>query len=153
MRVTSSHTGALTAAASTAKPAAPATSDKKSGGTSFAASLKGAAATATAANAEKAPATEKTTPVAGHLYADITAGPRSGMFLNTSHNARKDEVFVMVKRAGKEYHVYGTGKNREVVCLAPKSAAAAPTTPTTTTPTTTTPSTGDTSTGSSVVGS
>ena len=30
-------------------------------------------------------------------------------------------AFVLVKRDGKEFHVYGTGKDRLVVCLKPKA--------------------------------
>ena len=37
------------------------------------------------------------------------------MFINTSHNARSGQAFVMVHRNGVELHVYGTGKNRHVV--------------------------------------
>ena len=71
-------------------------------------------------DAKKAPKGEKTTPVKGHAYADITSGPRNGMYVNTSGNKRDGQAFVLVKRDGKEYHIYGSGKDRLVVCLKPK---------------------------------
>jgi hypothetical protein len=58
---------------------------------------------------------EKMEPVENHKYAEITGGKRSGMFINTSGNARDGEAFVMVRKNGKEYHIYGTGKDRLVV--------------------------------------
>ena len=67
-------------------------------------------------DSKKAPKNEKTTPVEGHRYADITRGPRNGMFLNTSGNKRDGQAFVLVKRDGKEFHIYGSGKDRLVVC-------------------------------------
>jgi hypothetical protein len=57
----------------------------------------------------------------GHAYADITAGPRNGMYVNTSGNERDGQAFVLVERDGKEHHIYGTGKDRLVVCLKPKN--------------------------------
>ena len=74
-------------------------------------------------DAKKAPKGEKTEPVKGHAYADITAGPRNGMYVNTSGNKRDGQAFVLVKRDGKEYHIYGSGKDRLVVCLKPKADA------------------------------
>jgi hypothetical protein len=74
-------------------------------------------------DARKAPKGEKTKPVDGHAYADITAGPRNGMYVNTSGNKRDGMAFVLVKRDGKEYHIYGSGKDRLVVCLKPKRDA------------------------------
>ena len=71
-------------------------------------------------DSKKVPKGEKTTPVEGHAYADITAGPRNGMFVNTSGNKRDGQAFVLVKRDGKEYHIYGSGKDRLVVCLKPR---------------------------------
>ena len=68
-------------------------------------------------DAKKAPKGERSAPVAGHRYADITKGPRNGMFLNTSGNKRDGQAFTLVKRDGKEFHIYGTGKDRLVVCL------------------------------------
>jgi hypothetical protein len=53
--------------------------------------------------------------VKDHKYAEITAGKRAGMFINTSGNVRNGEAFVLVRKNGKEYHVYGSGKDRLVV--------------------------------------
>jgi uncharacterized membrane protein len=77
-------------------------------------------------DAKKAPKGEKSAPVKGHAYADITAGPRNGMFINTSGNKRDGQAFVLVKRDGKEFHIYGSGKDRVVVCLKPKTEASKP---------------------------
>ena len=75
-------------------------------------------------DAKRGPKGEKTEAVKGHAYADITAGPRNGMFLNTSGNKRDGQAFVLVKRDGKEFHIYGSGKDRLVVCLKRKDDAA-----------------------------
>jgi hypothetical protein len=72
-------------------------------------------------DAKKAPKGEQTTPVKDHAYADITKGPRNGMYINTSGNKRDGQAFVLVERDGKEYHIYGSGKDRLVVCLKPKA--------------------------------
>ena len=116
------HVTASTATAT--KPAAP----KAAMGASFAGALAQASATPKASptkateraeilDSTKVPKGEKTKAVDGHKYADITAGPRNGMYLNTSGNKRNGQAFVLVKRDGKEFHVYGTGKDRLVVCL------------------------------------
>ena len=96
-------------------------------------------------DAKKAPKNEKSAPVAGHRYADITHGPRNGMFLNTSGNKRDGQAFTLVKRDGKEFHIYGSGKDRLVVCLKRKdpvddTASAKAKTETTAPATDTTPS-------------
>lgn len=84
----------------------------KSGGVSFAEHL----ATASEKKSPKAPKGEKTAPVPGHSdYRDIVGGPRDGMYLNTSGNKRDGMAFVLVKRHGIEYHIYGTGKHRQVI--------------------------------------
>jgi hypothetical protein len=62
---------------------------------------------------------EKIEPVEGHPYAEITSGPRSGMYINTSHNSRRGEAFVLVEKADADFHIYGTGADR-VVIRAPK---------------------------------
>jgi hypothetical protein len=54
---------------------------------------------------DKAPASEKTKPVEGRAYADITAGPRKDLYLNTSGNARDGKTFVLVKKDDREYHI------------------------------------------------
>jgi hypothetical protein len=110
--------------------------------------------TSDTATTDKAPAAEKTTAVDGHAYADITAGPRKDLYLNTSGNARDGKTFVLVKKDDREYHIYGTGSKREVFGVKPKTAATSTDPATTTTPTTSTSSdaaaTGTTSTGSLV---
>jgi hypothetical protein len=58
---------------------------------------------------------EKLEPVAGHAYAEITSGPRSGMYINTSSNSRRGEAFVLVEKADADFHIYGTGSDRVVV--------------------------------------
>jgi hypothetical protein len=59
-------------------------------------------------------------PVEGHAYAEITSGAREGMYVNTSGNKRHGEAFVLVHKAGVEYHIYGTGADREVIALEPR---------------------------------
>jgi hypothetical protein len=62
--------------------------------------------------------------VDGHAYVEITSGDREGMFINTSGNVRNGQAFVLVRKHGKEYHIYGTGKDRLVVGFhMPKKAA------------------------------
>ena len=68
-------------------------------------------------DAKKAPKGEKAAPVKGHSYADITHGPRNGMYINTSGNKRHGDAFVLVNKAGVEYHIYGTGADREVIAI------------------------------------
>jgi hypothetical protein len=65
----------------------------------------------------EAPKRERSVPVPGHSYSDIVRGPRNGLYLNTSGNERHGEVFSLVKRDGKVFHVYGTGKDKLVVQL------------------------------------
>jgi hypothetical protein len=77
-------------------------------------------------DAKKAPKGETSTSVKGHAYADVLTGPRNGMYLNTSGNKRDGQAFVLVKRDGKEFHIYGTGKDRVVVCLKRKDDAPKP---------------------------
>jgi restriction endonuclease Mrr len=63
---------------------------------------------------------EKVEPVEGHAYAEITSGAREGMYINTSGNKRHGEAFVLVHKAGVEYHIYGSGADREVIALEPR---------------------------------
>jgi hypothetical protein len=106
--------------------------------------------TSDTATADKAPAAEKTKAVDGHAYSDITAGPRKDLYLNTSGNSRDGKTFVLVKKDDREYHIYGTGKNREVFGLKAKAAATTTDTP----PATTTPaSTTDAASGTTTTGS
>jgi hypothetical protein len=136
---------------STAGLKSTSTDSKKSTGTSFSAALKDASSTATDT---KAPSGETTQAVEGHKYSDILAGPRKGMFLNTGSNKRAGQAFVMVRKNGREYHIYGTGENRRVIGLKTadeKKNDAVSTTDTPTTPTGTT-DTGKINTDSSTTG-
>lgn len=103
---------------STAGLKSTSTESKKSTGTSFSAALKDASSTATDT---KAPSGETTQTVEGHKYADILSGPRKGMFLNTGSNKRAGQAFVLVKKNGREYHIYGTGKDRVVIGMKTKT--------------------------------
>jgi len=88
--------------------------------------------TKTSTSTDQTPASEKTKPVDGHAYADITAGPRKDLYVNTSGNARDGKTFVLVKKDDREFHIYGTGKNREVFMVkdpAPKATDPATTPP------------------------
>lgn len=78
-----------------------------------------------------APKTEKTEDVAGHAYDEIVAGPRNGMMLNQSGNARHGRAFVLVERDGRSFHIYGSGKDRKIFEVGhdPKPEKASKTTP------------------------
>ena len=56
-------------------------------------------------------------PVEGKEYVEIVSGPRNGMFINRSGNARDGEAFVLVKKDGRDVHIYGSGKDRETVVV------------------------------------
>jgi flagellar hook-basal body complex protein FliE len=148
MRVDTSLSDSIAAATRAATAKSTASTHKSSGQSSFKSVLKAAAdetSTTSSSSSSPASAAETTQAVAGHAYAEILTGPRAGMYLNTSHNKRSGQAFVMVERNGVEYHVYGTGKNRTVVEM--KRHTPAPTT--SSTPSTTsgsvTPDTGTTS--------
>jgi hypothetical protein len=61
-----------------------------------------------------APKGERTQKVTGHKYVEIISGPRNGMFINNTGGKRDGEAFLIVKRHGREFHIYGTGKERAV---------------------------------------
>ncbi len=84
----------------------------------------------------KAPADETVKQLDGRGYADILTGSRNGLYLNTSGNVRDGHVFTLVNKEGREYHIYGTGKDRQVIGLRPKSEQTEQTPSTTPTPTT-----------------
>ena len=48
---------------------------------------------------------------------EIVSGPRNGMFINRSGNARDGEAFVLVKKDGRDVHIYGSGKDRQTVVV------------------------------------
>jgi hypothetical protein len=116
-------------------------SDSSSGKSSDSTSAKTSTPTGSAST-DKAPSNEKTKPVDGHPYADITSGPRKDLYLNTSGNARDGKTFVLVKKDDSEYHIYGTGKNREVFMVKAPSAKTTTDTPAPPSTTDTTASTG-----------
>ena len=60
------------------------------------------------------------------------------MYLNTSGNKRDGDAFVLVKRDDREYHIYGTGKDREIFSVKSPSTKTATTDTDTTTKTPTT---------------
>ena len=129
---------AATAAKSAHTAAAAKTRASFAGALAKAASKSSADTPDSVLDAKKAPKGETSKAVKGHHYADILTGPRNGMYLNTSGNKRDGRAFVLVKRDGKEFHVYGSGKDRVVVCLRRKDDAAAPTPVTNTQPSGTT---------------
>ena len=88
-----------------------------------------------------APKLERTDPVEGHMYAEITAGPRNGMYLNTSGNERHGKAFLIVERAGRTFHVYGTGADRAVFEVKDEHKTPAATKPATPAPAATKPAT------------
>src|SRR3954447_19575033 len=93
------------------------------------------------------PKGETTAAVSGHTdYRDILSGPRNGMYINTSGNARNGEAFVLVHRHGVEYHIYGTGKERKVVRVGHHRTPPASAVPNTGTDTKSTPTPGGSST-------
>ena len=61
-----------------------------------------------------APKGERTQAVKGHSYKEIVSGPRNGMFINNTGNRRDGEAFLIVKRHGREFHIYGSGDDRSV---------------------------------------
>lgn len=64
----------------------------------------------------RAPRGERWEAVPGHSdYADIISGPRNGSYINIGDGPRRGEVFQRVRRDERDYHVYGEGRNREVV--------------------------------------
>jgi hypothetical protein len=63
---------------------------------------------------DHARAGERWAPVKGaYNYADILGGARNGLYVNTSGGIRDGMAFQIVKKAGKWFHVYGTGKDRQ----------------------------------------
>jgi hypothetical protein len=93
---------------------------------------------------EKAPTGETTKQVEGRAFHDILTGSRKGLYLNTSGNARDGQAFVLVKRDGREYHIYGTGKDREIFSILDKSSKKTAPEPTETPDTTSTTDTSNT---------
>lgn len=138
----SNNVSAVSATTAGTAQAGRAAAAKKSSGASFAdvhaAAVRAAKDEDTKTSAAKSTTTpkgEKTEKVPGHHYAEIVAGPRNGMFINMSDNERSGQAFVMVKRDGRQFHVYGSGDDRAVFEVGRK-AQATKTTGTSTTGTT-----------------
>jgi hypothetical protein len=77
---------------------------------------------------------EKLSKVDGHQFARIKGGDRDEMCVNLSGNARSGQAFDLIWRDGRQFHVYGSGKDRSVVEVGHKA-------PSTTTPAASTGST------------
>src|SRR5919109_342858 len=108
------HTVAATSNALAATDAASAPA-ARSTDTSFAAVQAAAVKDEDAKGASsEAPKGERTEKVPGHNYAEIVSGPRNGMFLNNTGGKRDGQAFLIVKRHGREFHIYGTGEDRKV---------------------------------------
>ena len=121
MKVPPSHTGEVTAAR-TGQASTLAT--KSTAATATFASVLAQqsdattpAATQPAASTVKLRKGESMSAVTGHAYAEISGGKRDGLYVNTSGNKRHGQAFVLVHKNGREYHIYGTGKDRLVVAL------------------------------------
>lgn len=82
----------------------------------------------TAASAVKAaarPDNEQTKKVGGHPYARIENGADKGLYLNQLESSpRAGAVFKLVERDDRVFHVYGDGKDKVVVEVKKKDAAA-----------------------------
>jgi hypothetical protein len=125
-----------------ASPAAKPSSATSNGGASFATALSAAQKTQAtggmAASSDTSgasgtivgdlktdltpPKGESWGPVPGHTdYADILSGPRDGFFVSLT-GPRKGQAFVIVHKDGKTFHVYGQGKNKQSVPVAPNPA-------------------------------
>lgn len=128
MKVLPSHTGEVTAARTGQAASTP--SSATAAKASFASVLASTSTAAPVPGTDVTPTTTAATPpaislrrgesmtaVAGHSYAEIDGGKRDGLYVNTSNNKRRGQAFVLVHKHGREYHIYGTGKNRLVVAL------------------------------------
>jgi hypothetical protein len=88
---------------------------------------------------------EKLTKVDGHQFARIKGGTRDEMCVNLSGNARSGQAFDLIWRDGRQFHVYGSGKDRHVVEVGHKAASTTDSTSTDTSKTTTGTTTDSTS--------
>jgi hypothetical protein len=114
MKVHPSHAGEVTAAQTGHAAAKLASTNSGSG---FATVLASTTDTTKAESSIKLNKGESMSPVSGHAYAEVHGGKRDGMFVNTTDNKRRGQAFVLVHKHGREYHIYGTGKDRVVVAL------------------------------------
>jgi hypothetical protein len=82
-----------------------------------------------AANARPAKG-ETWAPVEGHSgYADILSGSRNGLYVNLSGGPREGQAFQLERRGDQMLHIYGEGKDRQVIAMPVHHAAAKKTTP------------------------
>jgi hypothetical protein len=82
---------------------------------------KASRATTEAAAQDRPPENETWAPVDGHSsYADILNGKRNGLFVNISGGVRDGMSFQLVKHGDKVFHIYGTGKTRQVIEVKPR---------------------------------
>jgi hypothetical protein len=115
MKVHPSQTGEVAAAQTGAAAAQLATA--KTSGAHFASLLASTTETSKADSPIKPKTGEAMSAVKGHAYAEISGGKRDGLYVNTSGNSRRGQAFVLVHKHGREFHIYGTGKDRVVVAL------------------------------------
>ena len=92
---------------------------------------KEARAAGTRVSDREPPKGETWGPVDGkQAYADILSGPRNGYYINLQQgSAREGEVFHIVKRGGKEFHVYGQDEKKVWVEVGASKKDAAASTP------------------------
>jgi hypothetical protein len=133
MKVHPSHAGEVTAAPSARAAAKAASTDSAASFASVLATTTapGTDATSMATSSISLRKGESMSAVAGHAYAEISGGKRDGLYVNTSGNKRRGQAFVLVHKHGREYHIYGTGKDRLVVALRKPDRADAQTNPST----------------------
>ncbi|MEX2196728.1 MAG: hypothetical protein WD844_15715 [Thermoleophilaceae bacterium] len=53
-------------------------------------------------------------------YADVVSGPRNGHFVNLQEGPRQGEVFHRIRNDGREFHVYGEGRDRKTIEVKPR---------------------------------
>jgi hypothetical protein len=87
---------------------------KDSEGKDTTTTASGSPSSSSSSSPSDAPKGERTQKVGGHNYEEIVSGPRNGMFINNTGGKRDGEAFLIVKRHGREFHVYGTGADRAV---------------------------------------
>lgn len=72
---------------------------------------------------DQPPKGEQWAPVEGHSnYADILGGKRNGLYVNISGGIRDGMAFQIVKKGDKVFHVYGTGKDKQMIQVEPKES-------------------------------
>ena len=112
-------TAAATPAIEAAGTAATTSGTRSAGTATSSGTTPATAATGgtSATTGSDAAAGETTKPVEGKPYEKILSGPREGMYINRSGNARDGEAFVLVEKPGRDIHVYGTGDDRHAIVM------------------------------------